>query len=422
MTDSEDDYLTEEETISTYYSDTNSAKGAASLSRSEVETFLGHAASRKLVNMLNAASRDTKTEALLLKVRGIVERLPVDAKAKETIQLKAEQLALALRKNEELNTNEVAVATIIKILREYGWSFERITRTLAAIDKRLAAVKDLYVVVKLERTVMLYDNSSRNRGAGSGQIIEQYDNSSRNNGVSDGVSNRVRVSINGEPRYVKILNNGNLTTRLLRIPVYMMDDGGLLEIHGARICITHERNEAGSVKLVCRTDSKRLQIIDAHRAVLMLRDSFEPLKLLKRVELGDIALKTAAQRRIDACLFLRRYWTDKLPITEHLLAYAGVLAQFRARYSELFTAKFEKEEVWRRLTAARENDVLLRSPKSLAEEAIFQADDEVWSSLPTVRKAAIRRVAEERGLSKEDLKYTGIKGFIVKSELKRWEE
>lgn len=403
MTNSEDDYLTEEETILKYYSDTNSAKGAASLSRSEVETFLGHAASWKLVNMLNAASRDTKTEALLLKVGSIIERLPIDTKAKETIKLKAEQLALALRKNEELNTNEVAVATIIKILRDYGWSFERITRTLAAIDKRLAAVKDLYVAVKLERTVIPYDNSSRN------------------NSISDGISNQVRVTINGEPRYVKILNNGNLTTRLLRVPVYMMDDGGLLEIHGARICITHERNESGSVELVCRTDSKRLQIVDAHRAVLMLRDSFEPLKLLKRVELGDIALKNASQRKIDASLFLRRYWTDKLPVTEHLLAYAGVLAQFRARYSELFTAKFEKEEVWRRLTTARENDVLLRSPKSLAEEAIFQADEEVWLSIPPMKRATIRRIAEERGLSKEDLKYTGIKGFIVKSELKRWE-
>lgn len=385
----DDDYLSEKETT---YIDTNSLRGAASLSRAEIATFIDHPVSQKLANMLNAMSRDEKIETLKLKIKDIVEKLRFESKIKEDIMVKAEQMIIHLKKIDELDANEIAIATITPILQSYGWSLKKITQVIETIDKRFAAVKDLEIAVNPEHEIK-----------------------------TDKINNQIKVTINGEPRNFKILNNENMTTKLLKIPVYATDNDKVLEIQGAKICIQHKKDGNENIKLVCRTNSKRLQIIDAHRARLQLGDSFELLKLLKKVKLNStVAQSNIMHQEINAKLLLRRYWTDKLPVTEHLLTYAGVLAQFRTKYSELFMTKYEKEEVRKRLMTAKENDVLLRSPKSLAEEAILQTDEEIWSSIPSMKKATIRRIAEERGLSKEDLKYTGIKGFVVKSELKKW--
>lgn len=244
---------------------------------------------------------------------------------------------------------------------------------------------------------------------------------------------------------------GGITARrLLRVRAYATDDGKLLEVSGASICASLERRkkEGGrAAKAFCPSDPRRLEILDAHSAVVKLAGgggrSFEALKLMERVELGRGDLKwlrwragapyeppfhqgantsgsgPASQERVR--LLLRRYRTEKLPLTEYLANGAGALMKLRTKYCERFAERFDPASVRERLKRHTEEDEdpLLRSPRLLAHEAIRQADEEVFDSLPEHLRLTVRRLAAERNLHGS---YVGVRGFLVECELKVWEE
>ncbi|MDG7022925.1 MAG: hypothetical protein JRN45_00230 [Nitrososphaerota archaeon] len=377
MDESDEEHLTDEKPT---YSETNSVRGAASLSPRQMAKALGgrkEGIGRKETNMLNAVSRDTKTESLQLRIRGTVGGLGVGQRLEEAIQGKAEQYAQQMR-SAGMAECDVAFTAVAKVMRDYGWSFEKIVEKAAAMDRRIAAVNDLRLSVLPDRR------------------------------------RRVMVKIGGWERTTKAFEDGTTATRLLRVPLYATDDGELLELKGAVMCTHVGRHKSGGAKLVCVTEERRLDVLDARRAVVRTGRSFEMLKLMERVKLSEgVALAEGPAGNERTNLLLKRYWTEKLPLTEYLLANVGALMRFRTRYSELFREKFDREKVGQRLRDPPKGEPLLRTPRLLAREALAQADKEVFECQSGPQKTKVRRLAEERGLR--------VEGFVVWSELKGWE-
>ena len=395
------------------FSGTSSIRGAASLSPREMSKAIGakeRQLSRKQTNMLNAAARDSR-ESLLLKVRDVVDRLGVDPRVKEAVTEKVEVLAMRVRRRSEddgsqrLTENEAALVATIRVMQAYGWSIDQVARKVATMNRRIVAIEDLKVSVLLDDVV-----------------------------VTNGDNLGIFARVGGEEREASVLNRGgNAATKLLRVQAYATDDGKLLEISGASICASFERKKGGGASAFCPSDPRRLAVIDAHRAVVKIGggESFEALKLLERAELGGGMSSSQTEKLTRASdsgsgqervrLLLRRYRTEKLPLTEYLANGAGALMRLRTRYCERFAERFDPAKVRERLRShtGEDGDPLLRSPRLLAHEAIRQADEEVFASLPGHLKVTVRRLAAERNIGGRRV---GIIGFLVEGELKAWEE
>lgn len=422
----------EEEGRSQGFSDTNSVRGAASLTAREMSKAIGakeRHLSQRQTNMLNAASRDAR-ESLLLKVRDVVGRLGLDPAVREEVTEKVEVLAARMKRRVDkdegsprlLKESEAALVATVRVMQQsYGWSIDLVARKVSEADRRIVAVDDLKVNVML-------DGATVTSGDGSGAVS---------------------VRVGGEERRAKVLDNGGgRSRRLLRVRAYATDDGELLEISGASICASLERRKKegrGGARAFCPADPRRLDVLDARRAIVRLAgaggggNSFEALKLVERVELGGgdsdrlicgagsayepsstpAASSAGSHERVR--LLLRRYKTEKLPLTEYLAGGAGALMTLRTRYCERFAERFDPARVRERLKnhSGEDGDPLLRSPRLLAHEAIRQADEEVFASLPEHLKLTVRRLAAERNLHGMRV---GVRGFLVESELKAWEE
>ena len=415
------------------FSDTNSVRGAASLNPREMSRAIGAKGrhlSQKQTNMLNAQSRDPR-ESLLLKVRDVVGRLGLDPAVRDGVIERVEVLAARMKRSADedegsphvLKEKEAALVATIRVMQQsYGWSIDQVARKVSEADRRIVAVDDLKVNVILEDAIVTTGDSS--------------------GGVS--------AWVGGEERGMKVLDNGGGARRLLRVRAYATDDGEVLEVSGASICAGLERRkkEGGRARAFCRSDPRRLEVLDAHSAIVRLAggggNSFEALKLVERVELGGgdsnplicgdgstherFSLKASAPANPGSVgshervkLLLRRYRTEKLPLTEYLASGAGALMKLRTRYGERFAEKFDPISVRERLKnhSGEDGDPLLRSPRLLAHEAIRQADEEVFVGLPEHLKLTVKRLAAERNVRGT---HAGVRGFLVENELKAWEE
>ena len=419
MTSDNDDDEEEDGLLLTGFSESSSVRGAASLKPREMSKAIAGAKwkerplSRKYVNKLNADSRD-REESLFLKVRKLVERLRLDPQESEAVYEKAEVQADRMRKgdgDDDVKEKEEALAAVVRVMQGYGWSLAQVAGRMAAIDRWIVAVEDLRVSVLLDVTHGKVP--SGNHCSGNAGLLS--------------------VRVGGEERKVDVLENGARFTKLLRIPAFATDDGKVIELSGASIWTREERPGGGGQQaLVCPTERRRLEVLDAHRAVVRVGDSFEALKLVKRVELRSGHSPATEQqltkgkeaREGQAKLLLRRYNTEKLPVTEYLANSVGALMKLRSRYAQCFVEKFDPRKVQERLRNHRDGDEgpLLRSPRLLAHEALYQADEEVFAALPRYLRLTVARLATERGLSDRDRKRVGVTGFLVESELKAWEK
>jgi hypothetical protein len=99
--------------------------------------------------------------------------------------------------------------------------------------------------------------------------------------------------------------------------------------------------------------------------------------------------------------YMRRYSLSSLPLTERIAREAGCAGRLQSRFEQLF-----KQSLTRGMG---------RSPRSLAKEAMLQADTEIYSSLSPEAKASAALAAAQAGV-------TPIKngGLVVVSELKGW--
>ena len=199
-----------------------------------------------------------------------------------------------------------------------------------------------------------------------GLVIEVYPTSSK-----------VGVLVNGREREFKSYKEG--LYRKLRIPLFVGDSNATVELENAR--------------LTCEGyDSKRVKPLGASKFLLRIEErSFELFKVLAKARLSD----AAEDAEVKAPAMFKRYPISKLPLTERLLKEAGVLQDVSAEY--------------RRLCAEKESDGQGRSPKKLAEEALFKACKRV--APPTLRDLIAR---------KYNLKPSALNSLVLKTELSRW--
>jgi hypothetical protein len=99
---------------------------------------------------------------------------------------------------------------------------------------------------------------------------------------------------------------------------------------------------------------------------------------------------------------------------------AGVLQTKRQLYAQKLKEKLETSSFRKRLEEAKDVEAHTKTPRLLAEEALFEAYAEVFVTLPQHTRSCVRRLALEKCNNKSDLKTMGLSGVVVRSELKGW--
>jgi len=145
------------------------------------------------------------------------------------------------------------------------------------------------------------------------------------------------------------------------------------------------------------------------------------LTSVKRLLVGDLShcfslFKTAKLATVDNAApradlnrdaFVRSLLPSKiLPVSSGLMREAGCLAEVERRFVELFRAMMD--------------DSAGRSPRTLAFEALFQADRECFSNLGQEQQVAMALRSKELHLSlKKDVTYIALRGLLIPSEVEQ---
>jgi hypothetical protein len=198
---------------------------------------------------------------------------------------------------------------------------------------------------------------------------------------------RISVTVAGAQRRFKIwpLNKVGRNCFSVSVPLYEYDAGALIAVHNATLV---------------RVADKRVSVVDTHtlRLKRCFSKSFHIFKLMKEVVVdGELELPDKSMA------YMRRYSLSSLPLTERIAREAGCAGRLQSRFEQLF-----KQALTRGMG---------RSPRSLAKEAMLQADVDIYSSLSPEAKASAALAAAQAGVTPRK---NG--GLVVVSELKGWDK
>jgi hypothetical protein len=370
----------------TTYIEHNSPYGAASHTQQDISSILKRPVSKKTTNWANAVTRDSSTEALQLQVKQVVEKLGLQRKA-----VLIEQEATKLRAS-GMKVQDAVYAATAQVLQESGWNIRRIAQTLGEMNRKLLRVKDLVITIIPEASNCLRaDNHASNCWHANNHTVS--------------------VLINGEQREAKLFNyNGKLK---LRIKLYETDNGKVLEVRGAKLAAVPAQE-----KWVSPDERRRLKVLDEHRGILTTDESFELFRLMKQAGfVRKASVRPEPSTRLNAIWYTCS--VDKLPLTKMIAQEAGILQKIQLLYAKKLKEKLDASGFNKRLEKVKDGESYTKTPRLLAEEALLEADAEVWQTLPWHTKSCIRRLALMR-CNKSDLKTVGLSGAVVRSELKGW--
>jgi hypothetical protein len=198
---------------------------------------------------------------------------------------------------------------------------------------------------------------------------------------------RISVTVAGAQRRFKIwpLSKGGRNCFSICLPLYEYDAGALIQVHKATLVLVAD---------------KRISVVDTHtlRLKRCFSKSFRIFKLMKEVVVdGELELPD------KSTAYMRRYSLSSLPLTERIAREAGCAGRLQSRFEQLF-----RQSLMRGMG---------RSPRSLAKEAMLQADTEIYSSLSPEAKASVALAAAQAGVTPRK---NG--GLVVVSELKGWDK
>ena len=187
----------------------------------------------------------------------------------------------------------------------------------------------------------------------------------------------IKLLVGGRNRPFKLYSNG--IYRKLRIALFASDRNSLFELRNARL------TQAGY-------DDKRVEPLGPSEFRVKADESnFELFKVIEEAAFsGKIATWGA-----DRGALMRKYSLSKLPLTQRLLRDAGLLRQAIGEFV--------------RVLGQDVADSGGRSPKKLAEEALFEACERV---VPPCLSSSIPR--------KYHLRQSSVKSLVVRSELAAW--
>jgi len=198
---------------------------------------------------------------------------------------------------------------------------------------------------------------------------------------------RISVTVAGAQRRFKIwpLSKGGRNCFSICLPLYEYDAGALIQVHKATLVLVAD---------------KRVSVVDTHtlRLKRCFSKSFRIFKLMKEVVVdGELELPDKSMA------YMRRYSLSSLPLTERIAREAGCAGRLQSRFEQLFKQALTKG--------------MGRSPRSLAKEAMLQADAEIYFSLSPEAKASAALAAAQAGITPRK---NG--GLVVVSELKGWDK
>jgi hypothetical protein len=198
---------------------------------------------------------------------------------------------------------------------------------------------------------------------------------------------RISVTVAGAQRRLKIwpLNKGGRNCFSVCVPLLEYDAGALIQVHNATLA---------------RVADKKVSVVDTHtlRLKRCFSKSFRIFKLMKEVVVdGELELPD------KSIAYMRRYSLSSLPLTARIAREARCAGRLQSRFEQLFKQALTKG--------------MGRSPRSLAKEAMLQADVEIYSSLSPEAKASVALAAAQAGVTPRK---NG--GLVVVSELKGWDK
>lgn len=181
-----------------------------------------------------------------------------------------------------------------------------------------------------------------------------------------------------------------------RVPIYLSDAIDAvteIKVHGGVILEYSRKNHAALI------DQSTLRIrVDYER-------SFYIFKSLKKVLLDQ---DVSCSIQLDRASYARKFMLDKgrCPLSSQLAKTSGCSLAINRLFLQKFKDKKSEGRAW----------------KTVALEALRETDEEVFLSLPRLKKGMVLMVLRDlmkttgKKLTRRDLEHTGVKGVLVLSE------
>ncbi len=320
--------------------------GEIAPSRSDFKRILGRVPSQKEHNFFKSLYTDDGSRSIHQLTENLVQTLRMDAKAKSSLTERVDSLAKRMMRTRNMNISESVLSALCTEASSFGIGPVELVRRVAEAYPSIARLNTLSILVKCADAA------------------------------------KVRVFVGGMERNFKICRDG--VTYLFRLPLYVFDDGAIVKLANASLAQVSDR---------------RARVIDERTLVLKVdpRKGFELFKLMKKaiVDFGTPRYEK------NVSMYLRRFPTSSMPVTEWMMRQAGCLHDVQLRFAEIFKRKLENG--------------MGRSPESLATAALLEADAEAYSGLSSEKRFSIMLLARKLGITS-----VGEKGLVLEEELKAW--
>lgn len=360
--------------------DGNAADGEAALERSDMSKLFGRNISTTEHNLYRSLSFDGERAKTHEMVQNAVSSWTLPEGAKKRIVD-----TIVTRVSKELRNGDPQLKPLItSLLREeaasLGLDLKEVTRALAVMGLNakihLRQSSHWLVVAAIGSASLKVSVDGIERGIKAHKIsedTEQWESWLLANGYSE-TANIFRVRV---PLY--------LTDAIDKVSKIKVANGVILDYERKRQAMLVDRSS-----LRIKQDYRR---------------SFYAFKSMKKALVDDGA---QCRTEVDRINFARRFMLGKgkFPISSEIATMAGCSTKINALFLNKFREKKTEGRAW----------------NTVAMEALREADEEIFSSFPRLKRGQVLMYARDilkvrgRKLAKQDSEHTGLRGILVLSE------
>lgn len=350
--------------------------GDSAPSRSDLKKIIDHTASVKEHNIARGIHIDAVEKAVHDRASAAVAQLDVSSEARTRILGEVEREAVAIRKRAKKNGNgaddkrkyggitlEKAVAfAFLRQCRGIGRSVEEMQRALARAGFGIR-LESVYI------TVATPDPNNLRLFVGG---REQSARIAQSPGI-------IKIPIQ--------LNDllGEDGSKEGEVEIRLAGDGAIVEVRSP-----YQSNQPNWQTLRVFAGNRCFYLFKAQEDVIVRPDWDAP---------GATTL--CPELSVNVGAVMKRFLPSKFPVSSMLMDVVGCLRVVELRFVSLFQEMIK--------------DTHGRSPENVVVDALYFADQEVFTSLPTAMKSHAQSLVIRLGLAKGS--YLGKMGLLVKSEV-----
>ena len=365
-------------------SSSSSVEGEAALERRDMSKLLGRSITQTEHNLYKSLSFDGSRARIHLMAENAVSIWSIPEAAKKRI---ADSITLRIMKEFRHGWDPKVKLLLASLLRKeaaaLGLDILEVTHALAVmglnVHMHLREASQWLVIAAL--------------GSSSSSRFEVYVGGAVRGTKTSRITERNErwsswLEVHGYPRDSRIFRT--------RVPIYLsdaIDDATEIKVHWGVILEYSRKNHATLI------DHSTLRInVDYER-------SFYAFKSMKKMLLDQ---DVSCSIELDRASYAKKFMLDKgrCPLSSQLAKTAGCSLAINRLFLQKFKEKKSEGRAW----------------KTVALEALQEADEEVFLSLPRLRRGmvlmALRDLMKTTGkkLTRRDLGHTGVKGVLVLSE------